>query len=95
VCRQNNDLCFGDPHYPAALTLAVLAAYGGPTSYVSAWLRQARQTDDGVFRLYVTLFVLDLMSEHGQVFNGNGRPSTPNARAALRQAFEGNLALIR
>jgi hypothetical protein len=31
-----DDLCFGDARYPAALTLAVLMAYGGSVSYVSA-----------------------------------------------------------
>jgi aminoglycoside phosphotransferase len=91
-----DDLCFGDPRYPAALTLAALMAYyGGPVTYVSAWLRQARQTDDQVFRLYVSLFLLDLMSEHGRILNGNEGPSTPNARAALRAAFEWNLALVQ
>ena len=34
-----DDLCFGDPRYPGALTLAVLHAYGGPSAYVWAWLR--------------------------------------------------------
>jgi aminoglycoside phosphotransferase (APT) family kinase protein len=90
-----DDLCFGDPRYPAALTLAVLTAYGGPTQYVSAWMRHAGQADDVVFRLYVAVFVLDLMSEHGQIFNGNERRSTPDVRAALIGAFERGLALIR
>jgi aminoglycoside phosphotransferase (APT) family kinase protein len=83
-----DDLCFGDPRYPAALTLASMMAYGGPASYVAAWLRHAGQSEDAVFRLYVALFILDLMSEHGHVFNGNIRPSTPEDRAALYQAFE-------
>ncbi|WP_342360569.1 aminoglycoside phosphotransferase family protein [Terrarubrum flagellatum] len=83
-----DDLCFGDPRYPAALTWAVLKAYGGPLDYVSAWLQRAELPDDRLFRLYVSLFLLDLMGEHGHVFNGNIRPSTPEARAALRQAFE-------
>jgi hypothetical protein len=83
-----DDLCFGDPRYPAALTLAAMMAYGGPVSYVSAWLRYAGQSDDAVFRLYVMLFVVDLMAEHGHVFNGNIRPSTPEGQAALYQAFE-------
>jgi hypothetical protein len=90
-----DDLCFGDPRYPAALTLAVLMAYGGPVNYVSAWLRLAKHADDLVFRLYVNLFLLDLISEHGQVFNGNGHPSTVDGRIALHNAFERNLALIR
>jgi hypothetical protein len=83
-----DDLCFGDPRYPAALTLAVLTAYGGPVRYVSAWLRHAGQPDDRVFRLYVALFLLELMAEHGQTFNGNERPSVPESRAALCRALE-------
>ncbi len=90
-----DDLCFGDPRYPAALTLAVLMAYGGPVQYVSAWLRHANQPDNQTFRLYVSLFLLDLMGEHGQMFNGNERQSTPQARASLRRAFEDNLRLAR
>jgi hypothetical protein len=85
-----DDLCFGDPRYPAALTLAALMAYGGPDSYVSAWLRHTAQSDDRIFRLYVSLFLLDLMSEHGQTFNGNMVRSTPKAHAELRRAFECN-----
>ena len=64
-------------------------------SYVSAWLRHAQHADDRVFRLYVSLFLLDLMSEHGQAFNGNQLPSTAQARAALHRVFESNLALAR
>jgi aminoglycoside phosphotransferase (APT) family kinase protein len=87
-----DDLCFGDPRYPAALTLAAMTAYGGPVTYVSAWLRHARQSDDRVFRLYVLIFLLDLMSEHGQVFNGNSRLSTSDDRSALRGAVGAALA---
>ncbi len=86
-----DNLCFGDPRYPAALTLAVLLAYGGPVEYVSAWLSYAGQQDDPIFRLYVCLFLLDLMAEHGQIFNGNERPSLPEARSSLRRAFEDSL----
>jgi aminoglycoside phosphotransferase len=87
-----DDLCFGDPRYPAALTLAALMAYGGPVGYVSTWLRQAGWMADRLFELYVSLFLLDLMGEHGQTFNGNQRASSPEARATLRQAFRRNLA---
>lgn len=83
-----DDLCFGDPRYPAALTLAALLAHGGPVRYVSAWLRHARQPDDATFRLYVSLSLLDLMAGHGQLFNGNECPSTPELRASLQLAFE-------
>jgi Ser/Thr protein kinase RdoA (MazF antagonist) len=90
-----DDLCFGDPRYPAALTLAVLMAYGGPAQYASAWLRHAGQREDHVFWLYVTVFILDLMAEHGQVFNGNERPSSPEVRAALRRAFDDCLGRVQ
>jgi aminoglycoside phosphotransferase (APT) family kinase protein len=83
-----DDLCFGDPRYATALTLAVLQAHGGPTRYVDYWLKAAGQPDDDLFRLYVALFLLDLMGEHGQVFNGNQQPSQPEARAKLLAAFE-------
>lgn len=86
-----DDLCFGDPRYPAALTLAVLLAYGGPTDYVAAWLRHAGQADDRLFRLYVTVFLLDLMGEHGHDFNGNQRPSTPAERETLSRALDDSL----
>jgi aminoglycoside phosphotransferase len=86
-----DDLCFGDPRYAAALTLAVLTVQRGPLQYVSAWLRHARLSDDRIFRLYLALFLLDLMAEHGQVFNGNQRPSSPQARAELEQSFNGSL----
>jgi aminoglycoside phosphotransferase (APT) family kinase protein len=86
-----DDLCFGDPRYAAALTLAVLLAYGGPTRYVDYWLEAAGQRDDDLFRLYVAVFLLDLMGEHGQVFNGNQRPSQPEARAKLLGVFEESL----
>jgi aminoglycoside phosphotransferase (APT) family kinase protein len=90
-----DDLCFGDPRYPAALTMAVLMAQGGPVGYVKAWLRHAGQTEDRVFWLYVAGFLLDLMSEHGLTFNGNERPSTQQARRSLRLAFEACFTRIR
>lgn len=90
-----DDLCYGDSRYPAALTLAVLLAYGGPQQYVSAWLTHAGQVDDALFRLYVTVFLLDLMAEHGQAFNGNEQPSRPQARAQLLHAFQESLKNAR
>ena len=88
-----DELCFGDPRYPAALTLAVLLGYGGPTEYVNAWLHHARALDDRIFRLYVSIFLLDLMAEHGQAFNGNEQPSVPDTRASLHKAYEDSLKL--
>ena len=82
-----DDLCFGDPRYAPALTLAVLAASRRPDAYVRAWMHAAGYPDDCLFRLYVALFLADLMSEHGQCFNGNEQPSTAIARASLMEAF--------
>jgi aminoglycoside phosphotransferase (APT) family kinase protein len=90
-----DDLCFGDPRYAVALTLSSLIASAGPCGYVEVWMRAAGHRDDEVFRLYVALFLLDFMGEHGQRFNGNEPASTPEARSALRQAFEQALDRVR
>jgi aminoglycoside phosphotransferase len=82
-----DDLCFGDPRYVPALTLASLMASGGPTRYVDAWMSAAGFQADRLFRLYVTLFVVDFMSEHGQVLNGNSGPSSPEQRMKLIRLF--------
>jgi aminoglycoside phosphotransferase len=90
-----DDLCFGDARYPAALTSAVWTSqFGGKPEYVSAWMDKANMRDDRVFGLYIALFLLELMSEHGHLFNGNNRASTPAARAALLHSFEVRLAAI-
>ena len=90
-----DDLCFGDPRYPAALTLAALQAYGGPQSYVSSWLRHADYADDRLFRLYVSVLLLDLMATHGHVSNGNESPSMPKVRARMERALDANLKLAQ
>lgn len=83
-----DDLCFGDPRWAPALTRAVLLAHAWPNQYVDFWMQAAGHLDDGLFRFYVAVFLLDLMSEHGQRFNGNERPSTAEARTAVLRAFE-------
>src|SRR5713101_2471634 len=82
-----DDLCFGDPRYAPALTLASLLASGGPVEYVKAWMCRAGYQDDRIFRLYIALFLVDFMSEHGQSFNGNQRPSNEQERANLLRVF--------
>jgi len=82
-----DDLCFGDPRYAPALTLAVLMMMQWPEQYVRYWMEAAGHADDEAFRLYVALFLLDLMAEHGQVFNGNEVPSTPQGRQHLLDAL--------
>lgn len=86
-----DDLCFGDPRYVAALTLASLIVLRSSTYYVDAWMKLADFADDKVFRLYVALFLVDFMSEHGQAFNGNQRPSSTEERQRLRQFFAESL----
>ncbi len=89
-----DDLCFGDPRYAPALTLAALTSMRGPKHYVDYWMAAAGHRDDHLFRLYVALFLLDLMSEHGHVFNGNEKPSTPEARAVMLDALAAETAIF-
>ena len=84
----------GDPRYAPALTLAALTSMSGPKHYVDYWMRAAGYSNDHIFRLYVALFLLDLMSEHGHAFNGNERPSTPEARAILLDALTAETAIL-
>lgn len=64
-------VCFGDPLYTPALTKAALVAADQPTDYVHAWLEHwdASEVDEGLFDFYCAVFCLDLLSEHGQMFN--------------------------
>jgi aminoglycoside phosphotransferase (APT) family kinase protein len=89
-----DDLCFGDPRYVVALALASLIASGAPPDYAGAWMNTANFNDDRIFRLYVALFLVDFMSEHGQTFNQNPRASSPEARRRLLQLFEENLRRV-
>jgi aminoglycoside phosphotransferase (APT) family kinase protein len=89
-----DDLCFGDPRYAPALTLAALTSMSGPRHYVDYWMQAAGHRNDHIFRLYVALFLLDLMSEHGHVFNGNEKPSTPEARAIMLDALNAETAIL-
>lgn len=79
-----DDLCFGDPRYAPALTRAALLAFGGgPLTYVEPWLQRMGLRDDAVFGFYIAVFLLDFMSEHGMVFNGNQAPSDLAMRMRL------------
>jgi aminoglycoside phosphotransferase len=89
-----DDLCFGDPRYVVALTLASLRAFGGPTHYVDAWMNAANYPKDRIFGLYVALFLVDFMSEHGQEFNGNVQPSSADCRKRLMAVFAQSLHCI-
>jgi Ser/Thr protein kinase RdoA (MazF antagonist) len=89
-----DDLCFGDARYVIALTLASLMASGGPTSYVDAWMSSTNYRNDRIFRLYVALFIVDFMSEHGQEFNGNMMSSSVDARNRLLRLFTEHLQSI-
>ena len=89
-----DDLCFGDPRYVVALTLASLIAFGGPTHYVDAWMNAADYLNDRIFRLYVALFLVDFMSEHGQEFNGHVLPSSADCRNRSLHVFAESLRRI-
>ena len=75
-----DDLCWGDPRFAPALTLAAIEAFGGAPHYVAAWMRLARFRDDRLFRTYVALFVLDFLSEQGTSFRTRTRTATASAR---------------
>jgi aminoglycoside phosphotransferase len=83
-----DDLCFGDPRYVVALTWAATVAFGGPSSYAKGWMHIASFKDDAIFRMYIALFIVDFMSEHGQTCNGNQGPSAPSTREKLISVFE-------
>jgi hypothetical protein len=55
-------------------------------------MQAAGWEDDHLNRLYVAVIFLGFMSEHGQRFNGNQRPSLPDARAKLLGLYEDALA---
>ncbi len=82
-----DDLCWGDPRWAPALTLAALRCFGGPPAYVSHWLAAAGHPADELFDFYVAVFVLDLMAEQGQVFNGNQTPISAEQRARLERVL--------
>lgn len=90
-----DDLCFGDPRYVTALTLAAVTAFAGPVHYVDAWMSLAGHVDDRIFRLYVAMFLVGFMSEHGQAFNGNQPPSSRADRESLRRIFSVALSSAR
>jgi aminoglycoside phosphotransferase len=90
-----DNLCFGDPRYVVALTFASLTASGGPTHYIDAWMNSAGYRADRIFRLYVALFIVDFVSEHGQSFNGNVLPSSAEHRNRLLRLFAAHLQLAR
>ena len=70
-----------------ALTEASLSAFGGSRHYTQHWLKIAHLEDDRIFRLYVSLFLVDFMSEYGQVFNGNQKPLSPETHRHLLAVF--------
>lgn len=78
-----DDLCFGDPRFVTALTEVALRANGLPATYAQHLMDAAGWVDDHLNRLYVAVIFLGFMSEHGQAYNGNMRPSSPEARATL------------
>lgn len=90
-----DDLCFGDSRYAAALTEAALIAWGGPLDYVLAWMSHAELVRDSVFDLYVAIFLLDFMGEHGMAFNGNALPSEASARNRLARHYAAALGRLR
>ena len=79
-----DDLCWGDPRFAAALTLAAIEAFGGSHPYVAAWIWLAKLRDDRLFRDYVVLFLPDFLAEQGTAANGNeAKPDTEECARIL------------
>jgi aminoglycoside phosphotransferase len=83
-----DDLCFGDPRFVTALTEVALRANDLPATYAHHLMDAAGWADDHLNRLYVAVIFLGFMSEHGQRFNDNQRPSSPEARQKLLALYE-------
>lgn len=83
-----DDLCYGDPRFVTALTEVALRANGLPATYSNYLMEASGWMDDHLNRLYVAVIFLGFMSEHGQPYNGNQRPSQPEARAKLLALYE-------
>jgi aminoglycoside phosphotransferase (APT) family kinase protein len=83
-----DDLCYGDPRFVTALTEVALRANGLPATYSNYLMEATGWEDDSLNRLYVAVIFLGFMSEHGQAYNGNMRPSQPEARAKLLGLYE-------
>ncbi len=83
-----DDLCFGDPRYAPALTQVAMLVHAGPRAYVDIWMERAGHRRDAVFWFYVSVFLLDFMSEHGATFNGNEATSRPEDRDRLVALFD-------
>lgn len=90
-----DDLCFGDPRYAAALTATALLTRGHGLDYVNTWLEAMDLPDDALFRFYIAVFLLDFMSEHGMVFNGNMAPSKARDRQHLEGLFMEAVSAVR
>jgi hypothetical protein len=54
-------------------------------------MNAAGYCNDRIFRLYVALFLVDFMSEHGQEFNGNVPPSSADGQGRLLCVFKESL----
>ena len=65
--------------------------FGGSRRYTQHWLKIARFKDDRIFGLYVSLFLVDFMSDYGQVFNGNQKPLSPETHRHLLEAVADSL----
>jgi aminoglycoside phosphotransferase (APT) family kinase protein len=89
-----DDLCFGDPRYPVALTHAALLNLGAATVYAERWLEAAGQIQDRLYWLYVAAFTADFMGEQGQLFNGNQRPTSKAGRDRLLQQFQRAVSMM-
>lgn len=81
-----DDLCFGDPLLPIALTRTSLLRNGENTRYIDVWMKTSgREEDQETLDLYTAVFCLDLISEYGMRFNGNVPQTRPEDLLVLEE----------
>jgi hypothetical protein len=82
-----DDLCYGDPRYVVALTLAALMVSNCRLDYVDAWMRAANFRDDHISRLYVALFIAISCPNTARCLTITQAPSSAENRRRLIEVF--------
>jgi len=83
-----DDLCWGDPRFAPALTLAAMQAFGGSATTSRPGCDGSDSKDDRLFRTYAALLAPDLVTEQDKIFNGNEIKADVEQQARLLAALE-------
>lgn len=78
-----DEICYGDPMLPVALTRMSLLLAGEDTSYADMWEAARGGAPAPVMAAYMGLYLVDFLSEEGGAFNGQG-PRAPGRLDRLR-----------